>query len=183
MVQQEYEVCSNIIAVNVAVQCLYSLGDLAICQLLTTQTTVPQGRQHSTTTSRLLTVSSLWLAVRVSESVHEKRNGSNEIKQTTKVKMAHIFSFFINPSNTQIFSQQRGHLKLDITKPSSVVRESCVKMVMLMLLYHNNGLYSHSPRSSGFPSRLSNTDYCYPEVALDFSELENSVIIYYYPSF
>lgn len=67
-------------------------------------------------------------------------------------------SFFIDPFNAPMFSQQHGHLELDITKLSSVVSESGVKIVMLTLLCHNNGLYIWSPGSSSFPFGLPNTD-------------------------
>lgn len=57
----------------------------------------------------------------------KKKKLSNESTQTTNTQI-----------NTRVFSQQHGHLKLDIRKPSSVVSISGVKT--LTLFYPNNSL-------------------------------------------
>lgn len=59
-----------------------------------------------------------WMAVQLSESVQEKRNRSNESKQTTKVRREHT----------------EGNLELDIRKPSWVVIERSVKLVTCVTL-------------------------------------------------
>lgn len=74
------------------------------------------------------------VAVQLSKSVHEKRNRSKDKRAYT-----HFSTCLCGTGRYE---------------------KGGVKMVTLMLLYRDIGLYVWSPRPSGFPFCLVNIDYC-----------------------